>query len=79
MVALDMQRMHSLIEEQSMARGLACVEVLFCQNVSARVLYRSLGYNVTGFNMVKPLCREGAQAPTCSVMWVGSVNFNVRL
>lgn len=52
----------TLIEEQSMARGLSSVELhVFCQNVAANTLYRSLGYNVTGFHMVKPLCRDGTE------------------
>ena len=49
----------ALIEEQSMARGLISVELhVFCQNVAAHALYRSLGYNVTGFHMVRPLRRD---------------------
>lgn len=52
----------TLIEEQSMARGLTCVELhVFCQHVAAHALYRSLGYNVTGFHMVKPLRRDGSK------------------
>ncbi|MDR4469690.1 MAG: GNAT family N-acetyltransferase [Nitrospira sp.] len=50
----------ALIEEQSMAQGLTSVELhVFCQNVAAQALYRSLGYNVTGFHMVKPLRCDG--------------------
>lgn len=51
----------TLIEKQSMARGLASVELhAFSHNGAAQALYRSLGYEVTGFNMAKPLRRDNA-------------------
>jgi ribosomal protein S18 acetylase RimI-like enzyme len=51
----------TLIEEQSVARGLTSVELhVFSHNSAAQALYRSLGYGVTGFNMVKPLRRDEA-------------------
>ena len=50
-----------LIEAQSLARGLSTVSLhVFSHNAAAQALYRSLGYGITGFNMLKPLQRDGA-------------------
>ncbi|MFO0699991.1 MAG: GNAT family N-acetyltransferase [Nitrospira sp.] len=49
----------ALIEQQSVARGLTSVELyVLVDNAVAQALYRSLGYGVTGFHMLKPLRRE---------------------
>lgn len=46
----------ALIEEQSAAWGLTSVSLhVFSHSVAAQTLYRSFGYGVTGFNMLKPL------------------------
>lgn len=51
----------ALIEKQSVARGLTSVELhVLVDNAVAQALYRSLGYGVTGFHMLKPLRGDGA-------------------
>lgn len=48
-----------LIEAQSVARGLQFMELhVFSHSAAAQALYRSLGYKITGFEMVKPLRRD---------------------
>ncbi|HJV62370.1 MAG TPA: GNAT family N-acetyltransferase, partial [Albitalea sp.] len=50
-----------LIEAQGLARGLSAISLhVFSHNAGAQALYRSIGYGITGFNMIKPLQREGA-------------------
>ncbi|MFT3957095.1 MAG: N-acetyltransferase [Piscinibacter sp.] len=45
-----------LIEAQGLARGLINISLhVFSHNAAAQALYRSLGYGITGFNMIKPL------------------------
>lgn len=49
----------ALMEEQSMARGLTSVGLYVpSHNAVAQTLYRFLGYGVTGFYMLKPMCRD---------------------
>lgn len=49
-----------LVEELGRARGLASVALhVFNHNAAAQALYRSVGYWITGFNMLKPLRRDG--------------------
>ncbi len=49
------------LEEQSAARHLASISLhVFSHNAAAQALYRSLGYGITGFNMLKPLRRDDA-------------------
>jgi ribosomal protein S18 acetylase RimI-like enzyme len=46
----------ALIEEQARSEGLAGIGLhVFSFNASAHALYRSLGYGITGFNMLKVL------------------------
>ncbi len=53
------KRALDLVEEQGRARGLASVSLhVFSHNAAAQALYRSLGYGITGFNMLKPLRRD---------------------
>ena len=45
----------------ALARGLTSVELhVLSHNAVAQALYRSLGYGVTGFHMLKPLRRDEA-------------------
>lgn len=47
------------LEALSRERGLASVALhVFSHNGAAQALYRSLGYGITGFNMLKPLRRD---------------------
>ena len=49
-----------LIEPIALAEGASRVALhVFAFNTSAHALYRSLGYGISGFNMLKPLRREG--------------------
>jgi ribosomal protein S18 acetylase RimI-like enzyme len=49
------------IEEQGLARGLTTISLhVFSHNAAAQALYRSLGYGITGFNMLKPLKHDDA-------------------
>jgi ribosomal protein S18 acetylase RimI-like enzyme len=49
------------IEAQGLARGLRAVSLhVFSHNAAAQALYRSLGYGITGFNMLKLLQRDDA-------------------
>lgn len=49
------------IEELGRARGLGTISLhVFSHNAAAQALYRSLGYGITGFNMIKPLRRDEA-------------------
>lgn len=54
--ALDM------LEPIALAQGVSSIALhVFSTNTGAQALYRSLGYGITGLNMLKPL-RGGAQA-----------------
>ena len=45
-----------LVEGIAAAKGLSTIALhVFSFNTSAQALYRSLGYGITGFNMLKPL------------------------
>lgn len=49
------------IEAHALALGLVTVSLhVFSHNAAAQALYRSLGYGITGFNMLKPLRRDEA-------------------
>lgn len=49
------------LEEHGLARGLTTISLhVFGHNAAAQALYRSLGYGITGFNMLKPLKRDDA-------------------
>lgn len=53
-----------LIERRAHEEGLVGIALhVFSFNASAHALYRSLGYGITGFNMIKPLRRDDAPAP----------------
>lgn len=50
-----------LIEARGLARGLRAVSLhVFAHNAAAQALYRSLGYGITGFNMLKLIQRDDA-------------------
>lgn len=49
------------VEDLGRARGVTAIGLhVFSHNAAAQALYRSLGYGITGFNMLKPLKREDA-------------------
>jgi ribosomal protein S18 acetylase RimI-like enzyme len=49
------------LEEIAVEQGLMHLALhVFAFNTSAQALYRSLGYGITGVNMLKPLRRDGA-------------------
>ncbi|MBI3368361.1 MAG: GNAT family N-acetyltransferase [Burkholderiales bacterium] len=50
-----------LLEKVALAQGLSSIALhVFSFNTGAQALYRSLGYGITGLNMLKPLRRNGA-------------------
>ena len=54
-----------LVHEIAESKGLSSVALhVFAHNEGAYALYRSLGYQVSSLNLVKPLAGDGARQPS---------------